>query len=185
MILPGLILLTHEFGLPEIVAGSDEFPKMGDVAKNFELESVTGEKFKLSEALSKSDVVLIVLRGYPGMQCPVCNKQVGQFLEEAQAFRDAGAHVILVYPGPTSKLKERAQEFIKDKTIPDHFELVMDPNLEFTKSYHLEWKAENETAYPSTFVIRKNGKISYAKISQTHGGRSRPDEILKHLKATP
>ena len=170
------------FGSVQPARADQTFPKVGDMAADFQLKSVTGETVKLTEELSKSDVVLVVLRGFPGYQCPVCNKQVGQFLNEAEMFRQAGVEVIFVYPGPTANLKERAQAFIKDKTIPEHFRLVPDPDLKFTKAYKLHWDAENETAYPSTFVIRKDGKISFAKVSQTHGGRTKPEEILEHLK---
>lgn len=177
-----LLMLMLLFGTRQAESADQMFPKVGDVAKDFELKTVTDEKIKLSDEWSKQDVVLIVLRGFPEYQCPVCNKQVGQFLNEADQFRKMGAHVIFVYPGPSKVLKERAQEFVKDKTIPDHFRLVIDPDLEFTKAYKLHWNAEKETAYPSTFVIRKDGKITFAKISQTHGGRSNPNEVLEHLK---
>jgi peroxiredoxin Q/BCP len=106
-------------------------------------------------------------------------------LNEAKKFKSAGATVLLVYPGPSGNLVERAKEFIKDKTIPDHFRLVVDPDYTLTNAYHLRWEASNETAYPSTFVIQKDGKIVFAKISQSHGGRSNPDEILKVLKLIP
>ena len=33
-------------------------------------------------------------------------------------------------------------------------------------------QAQKETAYPSTFVINKNGEIVYSKTSTTHGGRA-------------
>jgi peroxiredoxin len=59
--------------------------------------------------------------------------------------------------------------------------LVLDPNFDFTKKYDLRWEASNETSYPSTFVIDQQGKIIFAKVSHSHGGRATPDEILKAL----
>ena len=35
--------------------------------------------------------------------------------------------------------------------------------------------------YPSTFVIQKGLKVIYSKVSQEHGGRSKPEEVLKVL----
>ena len=86
----------------------DSPPQLGDVAPDFELASVTETKVRLSEIASKSPVVLIVLRGFPGYQCPICNQQVGQYLNQAEKLKSAGAQVLLVYPGPSADLAMRA-----------------------------------------------------------------------------
>ena len=167
-------------GLPLLLA-ADSPPQVGGTAPDFELASVTGTKVRLSEVASQGSVVLIVLRGYPGYQCPICNQQVGQYLKQADKLKAAGAQVLLVYPGPSKDLAKRAQEFIKDQTIPDHFQLLLDPNYEFTNAYHLRWDAVGETAYPSTFVIQEDLKVAYAQVSREHGGRSKPEEVLQVL----
>lgn len=167
----------------QTVQAADAPPKVGDVAVDFELQTMSGEKVRLSEQLKTGPVVLVVLRGFPGYQCPVCNQQVGQFLGQADKFQAAGAKVLLVYPGPAKNLNEKAEEFIKGKTVPEHFELLVDPDYGFTNAYHLRWDAPRETAYPSTFVIQKDGKITFAKVSMSHGGRTKADEILSALQA--
>ena len=126
-------------------------------------------------------MVAIVLRGYPGYQCPVCNAQVGQFLAKAKRFAAAKANVILVYPGPADGLAKHAGQFIRGKTLPDNFYLVIDPDYEFTKAYGLRWDAKNETAYPATFVIDATQTVRFAKISQWHGDRASADEVLEAL----
>ena len=55
-------------------------PKVGDEAKDFELVALGGEKVKLSTLTAKGPVVLVVLRGYPGYQCPLCTRQFGQIV---------------------------------------------------------------------------------------------------------
>ena len=35
----------------------------------------------------------------------------------------------------------------------------------------LRWEAKNETAYPSTFVIEKTGKVRFSHVSKGHGDR--------------
>ncbi len=158
-----------------------EQPKAGDEAADFQLKSLDGKDWKLSQGLKQQPVVLIVLRGFPGYQCPVCNKQVGEHLQAAEQFKSAGARVVFVYPGPEKQLAEKAKEFYKDKTIPDHFTLLIDPDYEFTNRYHLRWDAPRETAYPATFVIDKGGKIAFASISTGHGGRTTPAQALDAL----
>ena len=175
-----LVIVILLSGLPLLLA-ADSPPQMGGSAPDFELSSVTGANVRLSEVASQGPVVLIVLRGFPGYQCPICNQQVGQYLKQAEKLKSAGVQVLLVYPGPSADLAKRAQEFIKDQTIPDHFQLLVDPDYTFTNAYHLRWDAAGETAYPSTFVIHKDLKVAYAKVSQEHGGRSKPEVVLKVL----
>jgi len=176
----GLLGLLAAGALPVLMA-ADKPPQVGDKAADFELASVTGAKVQLSKVASQGPVVLIVLRGFPGYQCPICNQQVGQYLAQGEKLKGAGARVLLVYPGPSDGLVQKAQEFIADKTIPAHFQLLVDPDYAFTNAYHLRWDAAGETAYPSTFVIQKDLKVVYSKVSQEHGGRSKPEDILKAL----
>jgi peroxiredoxin len=168
------------------VAAADEKPvrpAVGDTAKFFELTTLGDEKVKLSELTKEGPVVLIVLRGYPGYQCPVCTAQVGRFVQRSKDFADAKASVVLVYPGPADGLKEHAEEFVRGKTLPRTFYLALDPDYSLVNSYQLRWDAPHETAYPSTFVIGRDSKIRFARISTKHGGRSSPDEVLKALAA--
>jgi peroxiredoxin Q/BCP len=160
---------------------ADGHPKVGDKAADFTLNSLDGSPVKLSDATAKGSVVLVVLRGFPGYQCPLCSRQVGEFVAKGAKFREAGATVLLVYPGPGIRLKDKATEFAADKKLPEGFTLLLDQDFAFTHAWKLRWDAPNETAYPSTFVIEKGGKIRFAKISREHGGRSSADEVLKAL----
>ncbi len=184
-ILLGAVLMAIAFQADGRAANlkeeSDSPPAVGDEAEDFELAALDKSKVKLSALTEEGPVVLIVLRGYPGYQCPVCNQQVASLLREKGKFRDAGAAVVLVYPGPAKDLKKHGEEFVRGKTLPDNFHLVIDPDYEFTNTYRLRWDESGETAYPSTFVIDKDRKIRFAKISKTHGGRSSVDDVLKAL----
>ena len=144
---------------------------------------------QLSEVMAKGPVVLVVLRGYPGYQCPYCNRQVQDFIANAGRFTELGAHVILVYPGPPEDLKGRANEFLVGKQLPADFDLVLDPGYSFTDAYGLRWDAPSETAYPSTFLINRTGAIFFSKIVKEHGGRTTAAEVIdampKKSKAQP
>ena len=180
MALVATILSLAPFG---VLRAEGEAPKVGDTAADFELRSVLGNPVRLSETLKPGKVVLVVLRGYPGYQCPLCHRQVAELIKSADQFQKAGAQVLLVYPGPPKNLAARAREFIDQKEIPKNFTLLLDPQFKFTLSYGLRWEAPNETAYPSTFVLEeKTGKISYALISKTHGGRAPTADVLKAVE---
>ena len=172
-----LLSLFFDFTLPQ----SKMTPAVGDAAPDFTLASVTGKKVQLAKLTKESSVVLVVLRGFPGYQCPMCNLQVRDFIKKADEFVQAGVQVVLVYPGPGENLGQRANEFLVDKKLPQNFELLLDPDYTFTNQYGLRWDAPKETAYPSTFLIDQKGKIFFAKVSKSHGGRTNASEILAAL----
>jgi peroxiredoxin len=169
--------------LASVAAAADapKAPRVGYKVPDFTLNTPDGKPVNLSELRARSSVVLVVLRGYPGYQCPVCSLQVGGLLGKAQEFADAKAHVVLIYPGPSDQLGQRALEFLKDRKLPENFSFVIDPDYAFTNAYGLRWDAPNETAYPSTLVIDRQATVRLAVISKTHGDRAKIDDILKAL----
>ena len=156
-------------------------PEVGASAPHFELKTLEDKSVSLDALVEKAPVVLLVLRGWPGYQCPLCTQQVHRFVEEAAEFRRRGATVVMVYPGPADQLRAHAGEFLADKSWPADFVFLIDPDYTLTTAYGLRWDAEHETAYPSTFVIARQGKVVFAKISRTHGDRTTPAEVLAAL----
>jgi peroxiredoxin len=128
------------------------------------------------------DLVLVVLRGFPGYQCPYCVRQVHDFIDHASDFRTKNTRVLLVYPGPPATLDQHAKEFLaKQAELPSNIFLVIDPDYTVTNLYGLRWDAPHETAYPSTFILDRKGVIAYEKISHTHGDRLSAQDALEHL----
>ena len=68
-----------------------------------------------------------------------------------------------------------------NKTFPETFDLLLDPGYEFTNLYGIRWDAEKETAYPSTFLLDKQGIVFFSKIVKSHGGRTTSAEIMDML----
>ncbi len=168
---------------PTWIGAAEKPPAVGDMAADFELNSLGDEKVTLAKLVEAGPVVLVVLRGYPGYQCPLCTKQFGEFLNLAEEFKKHHASVVFVYPGPSEKLQQRAEEFVKGKDYPDNFQILLDPDYRFTNAYGLRWNANAETAYPSTFVIDSKQKILFELVSKTHGGRAKADAVLQLLAA--
>src|SRR5260370_29892170 len=86
-----------------------ETPDLGQKAPEFTLPTPEGHPLSLSEFTAKGTVVLVVLRGYPGYQCPYCQRQVHDFLVSADKFAALGAQVLLLYPGPPAELDQPAR----------------------------------------------------------------------------
>jgi peroxiredoxin len=164
-----------------MTALSAEPLQTGVAAPDFTLNTLDTKAVKLSAETAKQPVVLVVLRGWPGYQCPLCTKQVHDFVTEAKAFAGK-ARVIMVYPGPAEHLQAHAEQFLKDKEWPADFLFVTDPDYAVTKAYGLRWEAPGETAYPSTFVIDSKGVTQFAKISKSHGGRAATAEVIAALE---
>jgi peroxiredoxin len=159
-------------------------PKVGNKAPDFALKSLDDQTVRLSDLTAKDKVVLVVLRGWPGYQCPICDGQVHDFIASQAGFAEAKARLIFVYPGPAVDLKVHAEEFKswKCKVWPNEFLFVLDPDFTMVSAYGLRWDAPRETAYPSTFVLDKAGLIRFAKVSHSHGGRAQVGEILEALR---
>jgi peroxiredoxin len=176
-----VVLLTAllAFGVHTALAAQ---PAVGQKAPDFTLSTPEGVAIHFSDLTGQGDVVLVLLRGYPGYQCPYCQKQVHDFVVNADKFAQAQAQVLLVYPGPSAALDQRAKEFLGDQKLPANFHLVLDPDYAFTKLYDLRWDAPHETAYPSTFLVDRHGSIFFAKTSRTHGDRVSAADALTELQ---
>lgn len=159
---------------------------VGDEAPDFALLPLGAmdveDQVSLVKELETGPVVLVVLRGYPGYQCPACSQQVAQFVAKAKDLKAAGAQVLLVYPGPSDQLQTKAGEFLGETKLPAGFTLLIDPDYDFTAQYALRWDEPNETAYPSTFVIDQAGVVTFAQVSKSHGGRADVAKVLAALK---
>jgi peroxiredoxin Q/BCP len=178
------VLLVSLLCVLPLVVRAGEPPKVGDKATDFTLKTLDDQTVHLNDLTVKSNVVLVVLRGWPGYQCPICDEQVHNFIASAPDFAAAKAQLIFLYPGPADDLKAHAQEFKswKGKVWPPEFLYALDPDYTVINAYNLRWDAPRETAYPSTFILDKTGVVRFAKISHTHRDRSTAKEVLDELK---
>jgi peroxiredoxin len=158
-------------------------PMEGHKAPDFALTSIDGATVRLSAEVARGPVVLVVLRGWPGYQCPFCTRQFGDYLAHAGEIASTGAQVLFVYPGPADGLKDHAADFTKSMPLPAHYRLLLDPDYTFTNTYGLRWNAPQETAYPSTYVLRKGGVIVLARTSHEHGARVPAADVLSALRS--
>src|SRR5260370_16146009 len=90
-----VLLLTAllAFGVHTALAAQ---PAVGQKAPDFTLSTPEGVAIHFSDLTGQGDVVLVLLRGYPGYQCPYCQKQVHDFVANDDKFAQAQAQVLLV-----------------------------------------------------------------------------------------
>jgi len=164
------------------VSAFGQTPVVGAKAQDFTLSTPTGKAVTLATEQRGHDLVLVILRGFPGYQCPYCVKQVHDFADRASDFKAKNTRVLLVYPGPPADLDQHAKEFLeKQAELPSNVVLVTDPDYKVTNLYGLRWDAPHETAYPSTFILDKKGMVVFEKVSRSHGDRLSAQDALDHL----
>ena len=161
-------------------------PQEGSKMKDFSGITMNGASFKLSKHIEKGSVALIMLRGFPGYQCPVCSTQVAGYIAKAEEFENQkNTPVVFIYPGEVKDLDKRAKEFTgpleEKEDLPNNFIFVVDNDYAITNLLGLRWNAPDETAYPAAFVIDHKGYIQFAKVSDSHHGRATAEEILEFL----
>jgi peroxiredoxin Q/BCP len=174
-----IVLASFALTLGQAIA---QTPAVGVVAPDFTLSTPVGTAVTLSKEAAKGTTVLVLLRGFPGYQCPYCVKQVHDFVEHGADFAARKVTVLLVYPGPPGDLDRHAKDFMAMQAeFPPNIKLVIDPDYKMTNLYGLRWDAPKETAYPSTFILAKGGKIAFEKISHAHGDRTTATDLLNQL----
>ncbi len=161
-------------------------PKEGTLLEDFSGVTMNGGSFQLSKAVEKGSVVIVMLRGFPGKQCPVCSTQVAGYIAKAKEFeQQRNTPVVFIYPGEVNNLDTRAKEFTAPleevEDLPSNFIFVIDSDYAITNHLGLRWNAPDETAYPAALVIDHDGYVQYSKVSDNHRGRATADEILEFL----
>ena len=111
------------------MVGSAATPAVGQRAPDFSLVAVDGATVRLSGEVARGAVILVVLRGWPGYQCPFCTRQFGEYMTRAADVTATGAHVLFVYPGPADGLKEHAEGLLKSTTIPAAYRVLLESGL--------------------------------------------------------
>ena len=179
-----LLLIAAASATPAPAAdGASDRLQVGEKVKDFELP-VVGENdyLRLSDQYKQGPVVVVVLRGFPGYQCPICNRQVSSMISRAGALDRAAHRVVLVYPGETADLQQRAEQFMGSRRLPEPLVMVRDEGMRMVRDWGLRWDEPRETAYPATYVIDRHGRVAWKKVSRSHAERSRVQEILTALR---
>lgn len=157
--------------------------QVDDRVHDFELPIVGSKDYlRLSDQYRQGAVVVVVLRGYPGYQCPICMRQVATLANRAATLKRFATKVILIYPGDSESLEQQAEKFAGKRRLPEPMVIVRDDQMDTVRKWGLRWDGRKETAYPATYVIDRNGRIRWKQVSTSHAGRSTVEEILKELR---
>lgn len=144
----------------------------GTLAPHFEATDANGDKVALADYLGKEAVVMVF---YQGHFCSVCASQLEGIQAKLQAFEALPAKVIAV----SADTPEMARATVGEHGL--NFPVIPDPQRQLIEQFGVANRAKANIAYPSVYVIGKNGRVQLAFADEA-GRRMQADELLKALK---
>ncbi len=152
--------------------------KVGDKAPNFILLNTNHQPVTLFEVLRTKKVVLTF---YRGTWCSYCNLMLSQYQTVLPEIEKAGATILAISPQtPDESLNIKEKNKIQFEILSDNGNIV---SKEFTTIHKIPQKSlakmtelgndydsyycdeGSEIPIPATFIIEKNGLISFAKTT--------------------
>lgn len=151
--------------------------KVGDIAPDFELPDAKNKPRKLSEFKGKK----VVLAFFPGAFTGVCTKEMCKFRDSMSGFNSLDAHVLGVSVDTPFALAKFAE--VNGLT----FDLLSDHGKHVIKELGIVHEnfiglPKLDVAKRSVFILDKNGKVSYAWVSEDPGKEPDYEKINEELK---
>ena len=170
--------------------------KVGDRAPSIVLSNARGETVDVSALLKKGPVIVTF---YRGGWCPFCNLELRAFQRLLPDIEAAGASLVAIGPEkPDDSLSTAEKNALTFEVLSDvgqkvgrAFRLVYDFSDELKSAYNgfgLDIPAKNGTAgewalpISATYIIGRDGVITYAYTDADYRDRADPSDILAALK---
>lgn len=143
------IVLIGVYAVATVVFGSDEVPKVGEKAADFELLGMEGNVHTMSEYEGKARVI-----NFWGTYCPPCVREMPALQAQWEKWKDQGVEIIGINVGENQMTVENfvAQTGVK-------FPILMDPKRDAVASFGVG-------PMPTTFFVTKSGKIDHIRIGE-------------------
>lgn len=141
----------------------------GDPAPAFALPDQDGEIFRLGD--QAADLLVVF---YPGDDTPVCTRQLCDYRDGLEAFRDLDVEVVGISPDDA----ESHRRFRDKHGLP--FRLLSDPDLAVAAKYGCKGLAGMKRG---VFLIGADGVVRYAHVEALALFRRSRDELLEVIRA--
>lgn len=169
--------------------------KVGVKAPLFEASTHSNQKFVLTDALKEGPVVLLF---YRGQWCPVCNRHLSNLQDSLDLILQAGATLVAISPEKPQLMEKTAEKtkaeftllFDEGYKICNAFDVTFSPDNATRKKYNTFLGADLENAHsdasarlpvPATYVINKDGVITWRHFDPDYKNRATIRQILNHL----
>lgn len=139
-----VVMYPEEQAEDEFVESDEIGIEQGELAPDFELESLKGEKVKLSDY--KGEKVMI---NFWATWCPPCREE----MPDMQKFHeDTDVKILAVNLTNTESSFDKVPEFIDERDFT--FSVLMDEESEVANEYKI-------AAYPTSYMIDTDGRIQF------------------------
>lgn len=169
--------------------------KVGDKAPDVKF-TVSGEELTLKELYSTGPVVL---KFYRGGWCPYCMTELRHYDQMIESFNKVKGKIVALSPDTfESSNKTRATNELS-------FDVLSDPDHAVARKFGLVYKLDqkvvdqlkkdgidisvyqgndkSELSIPATYVIGKDGRISFSFVDVDYRKRAEPETVLEAVKA--
>lgn len=167
---------------------------VGDMAPDFALQNVAGDRVSLAGLLERGPAVLTFFRG---TWCPYCALYLRTLEQARPAIEAAGATLVAITPqhvdGAVRRFRERVDfDLLSDlgNRVARVYGLIWDIPGEITDimlGWGLDLPAMNGTAgwelpIPATYVVTPDGTVRYAFADANFRRRAEPADVLAALR---
>ncbi|MBL8723016.1 MAG: redoxin family protein [Planctomycetes bacterium] len=142
-------------------------------------QGVDGTELDIRQYRGKKHVIVVVLRGFVGEVCVYCIAQTEALAQCRDRLDSLGIEVVVVYPGPRENEEsfEKAYALTFGKGAPP-YRVFYDPDLEFVQKLGIA----GELAYPSTFLLDKEGTVQYAFVGEHRADRPAAKKLIELIE---
>lgn len=170
--------------------------EVGTKAPAFKGTDQNGESISSETLLTNNQAVVLIF--YRGAWCPVCTKHLTQLQDSLQLILDKNTAVVVVTPETPQSMEKMIGKtgatfnIIHDEgyTIMNDYKVAYTISKETVPSYYtfvkgLTKKANGNTdgqlPVPATYIIGKDGKITYVQYDPDYKNRASILDILSNL----
>ena len=144
--------------------------KVNEKAPDFNISDYNGNLFKLSDFKKKSNVLIVLNRGF---MWPFCQKHMMQLHQDYQKFLDKDTKIVVIGP----EKPEKFENYFNENEFK--FYGLPDPNKTVLKLYGQEIKLLKLGRMPAEMLIDKEGVLRYMHYGSSMKDIPENDEILR------
>ena len=177
----------------------DDAIKIGQKAPSFELPNALGKSISLNALLTKGPIVLTF---YRGSWCPYCNLQLRALQACLEDIHALGATLVAISPEvPDGSMTQ-------DDISKMDFLVLSDQDAKIASAYGVAWEVPEfllehmrvdrnlnldainngngrVLPIPATFVLGRDGVVTWRYVDVDYRTRSEPNDIIKALQKLP
>ncbi len=151
-----------------------QVPEVGELAPDFSLPLIGGDRVQLSDYWKRQPVVVAFTRIFTEkLFCPFCYPHIQDLKEGYQAIRDRGAELIMI----SSTDPVQSQQVVDQLELPYPF--LVDPDCVTFRRYGVGQALG--APLPAQFVVNQAGRITYRHLFSFVDTNAKTDTVLAEL----